>query len=77
MSDLVIAPSILSADFAHLALTIRREGIKVEVASVPQTLSSELKTSASSLIDLSELFLSFEPFEFAENESVAASEDFY
>lgn len=57
------------ADFAHLALTIRREGIKVEVASVPQTLSSELRTSASSIIDLSDLFLSFEPFEFAENDT--------
>ena len=61
------------ADFAHLALTIRREGIKVEVASVPQTLSSELRTSASSVIDLSELFLSFEPFEFADSETPAAS----
>ncbi len=65
------------ADFAHLALTIRREGIKVEVASVPQTLSSELKTSASSLIDLSDLFLSFEPFEYNETDSIAVSEDYY
>ena len=65
------------ADFAHLAWTIRREGIKVEVASVPQTLSSELKTSASSLIDLSDLFLSFEPFEYADSDSVSASEDYY
>ncbi|MDR2350778.1 MAG: NYN domain-containing protein [Deltaproteobacteria bacterium] len=48
------------ADFAHLALTIRREGIKVEVASVPQTLSSDLRTSANSIIDLTELFRSFE-----------------
>jgi len=65
------------ADFAHLALTIRREGIKVEVASVPQTLSSELKTSASSIIDLSDLFLSFEPFEFTEADPITASEDYY
>ncbi|MDR1044277.1 MAG: NYN domain-containing protein [Candidatus Adiutrix sp.] len=65
------------ADFAHLALTIRREGIKVEVASVPQTLSSELKTSASSLLDLSDLFLSFEPFEYADSDPVSASEDYY
>ncbi|UQZ89271.1 NYN domain-containing protein [Deltaproteobacteria bacterium Smac51] len=65
------------ADFAHLATTIRREGIKVEVASVPQTLSSELKTSASSIIDLSDLFLSFEPFEFSENDAIMASEDYY
>jgi uncharacterized LabA/DUF88 family protein len=65
------------ADFAHLALTIRREGIKVEVASVPQTLSSELRTSASSVIDLTELFLSFEPFEVPEAESQGATEDYY
>lgn len=65
------------ADFAHLALTIRREGIKVEVASVPQTLSSELKTSASSLIDLSDLFMSFEPFEYSENDTIITSEDYY
>jgi uncharacterized LabA/DUF88 family protein len=66
------------ADFAHLALTIRREGIKVEVASVPQTLSSELRTSASSVIDLTELFLGFEPFEVQEPESPGTTtEDYY
>jgi len=65
------------ADFAHLALTIRREGIKVEVASVPQTLSSELRTSASSVIDLTELFLTFEPFEVMESESPATADDYY
>jgi len=65
------------ADFAHLALTIRREGIKVEVASVPQTLSSELRTSASSVIDLTDLFLSFEPFEYQDNDPVMSSEDYY
>jgi uncharacterized LabA/DUF88 family protein len=65
------------ADFAHLALTIRREGIKVEVASVPQTLSSELRTSASSVIDLTELFLTFEPFEVQETESTGTTEDYY
>ncbi len=64
------------ADFAHLALTIRREGIKVEVASVPQTLSSELKTSANSIIDLSDLFMTFEPFEYADSESTSV-EDYY
>jgi uncharacterized LabA/DUF88 family protein len=35
------------ADFAHLALTIRREGIKVEVAAVPQTLSAERRPAAA------------------------------
>ncbi len=65
------------ADFAHLALTIRREGIKVEVASVPQTLSSELKTSANSIIDLSDLFMTFDPFEYSDNEAILTSEDYY
>lgn len=50
------------ADFAHLALTIRREGIRVEVASVPQTLSTELRSSANSVIDLTTLFDSFGPY---------------
>ncbi|MDR2199577.1 MAG: NYN domain-containing protein [Deltaproteobacteria bacterium] len=54
------------ADFAHLALTIRREGIKVEVASVPQTLSSELRTSANGFIDLTDIFNSFEPLDASE-----------
>jgi uncharacterized LabA/DUF88 family protein len=61
------------ADFAHLALTIRREGIKVEVASVPQTLSSELRTSANSIIDLTDIFHSFEPLEPNEPSQPAAS----
>ncbi|MDR0621015.1 MAG: NYN domain-containing protein [Deltaproteobacteria bacterium] len=50
------------ADFAHLALTIRREGIRVEVASVPQTLSTELRSSANSVIDLTNLFDTFGPY---------------
>jgi uncharacterized LabA/DUF88 family protein len=80
--SLRIKPDIVTlvtgdADFAHLALTIRREGIKVEVASVPQTLSSELRTSASSVIDLTELFLTFEPFEVMESESQGSADDYY
>ena len=80
--SLRIKPDIVTlvtgdADFAHLASTIRREGIKVEVASVPQTLSSELRTSASSIIDLSDLFMSFEPFEFSEHDTIVTSEDYY
>jgi uncharacterized LabA/DUF88 family protein len=63
------------ADFAHLALTIRREGIKVEVASVPQTLSSELKTSANSIIDLTELFSSFETLDENAQPSPQAAEE--
>ena len=48
------------ADFAHLALQLRRRGIRVEVASVAQNLGSVLKTSANEIIDLDPLFNSFE-----------------
>ena len=48
------------ADFAHLALQLRRRGIRVEVASVAQNLGSALKTSANEIIDLAPLFDSFE-----------------
>jgi uncharacterized LabA/DUF88 family protein len=49
------------ADFAHLALHLRRRGIRVEVASVAQTLGSGLKTSANEVIDLAPLLAGFEP----------------
>jgi len=48
------------ADFAHLALQLRRRGIRVEVASVAQNLGSALKASANEIIDLDPLFNSFE-----------------
>src|SRR5580698_686604 len=48
------------ADFAHLALQLRRRGIRVEVASVTQNLGSVLKASANEIIDLDPLFDSFE-----------------
>jgi len=48
------------ADFAHLALQLRRRGIRVEVASVAQNLGSALKASANAIIDLAPLFNSFE-----------------
>jgi uncharacterized LabA/DUF88 family protein len=48
------------ADFAHLALQLRRRGIRVEVASVAQNLGSALKASANEIIDLDPLFDSFE-----------------
>jgi uncharacterized LabA/DUF88 family protein len=51
------------SDFAHLALTLRRQGIKVEVAAVSQSLSSELRTSVNTVIDLAELFDTFETYE--------------
>ncbi|MDR1657741.1 MAG: NYN domain-containing protein [Deltaproteobacteria bacterium] len=52
------------ADFSHLALTIRREGIKVEVAAIPQTLSAELQASANRVINLTEIVESFDDFKY-------------
>ena len=49
------------ADFAHLAVQLRRRGIRVEVASVAQTLGAGLKTSANEIIDLASLLATFDP----------------
>jgi uncharacterized LabA/DUF88 family protein len=49
------------ADFAHLALQLRRRGIRVEVASAAQTLGTALRAAANSIIDLTALFETFEP----------------
>jgi uncharacterized LabA/DUF88 family protein len=49
------------ADFAHLALQLRRRGIRVEVASIAQVMGSGLKTSANEVIDLAPLLATFEP----------------
>ena len=48
------------ADFAHLALQLRRRGIRVEVASVAQNLGSALKASANEITDLAPLINTFE-----------------
>lgn len=48
------------ADFAYLALQLRRRGIRVEVASVAQNLGSALKAAANAAIDLTPLFATFE-----------------
>ncbi len=48
------------ADFAHLATSLRRQGIRVEVASVAQNLGNVLKASANATIDLAPLFRTFE-----------------
>ncbi|AVH68245.1 MULTISPECIES: LabA-like NYN domain-containing protein [unclassified Nostoc] len=47
------------SDFAYLAEKLRRRGIRVEVASVEQSLGSELKNSANSVVDLIEVFDKF------------------
>ncbi|HSI13665.1 MAG TPA: NYN domain-containing protein [Chthoniobacter sp.] len=48
------------ADFAHLALQLRRRGIRVEVASLATTLGSALKTSANEIIDLAPILATFD-----------------
>ena len=48
------------ADFAYLAIKLRRHGIRVEVASVAQNLGNMLKASANHVIDLAGLFQTFE-----------------
>ncbi len=48
------------ADFADLAVKLRRRGIRVEVASVAQNLGNTLKSAANAVIDLAALFRSFD-----------------
>jgi uncharacterized LabA/DUF88 family protein len=47
-------------DFAHLALQLRRRGIRVEVAATTATLGAGLKTSANETVDLTPLLKGFE-----------------
>jgi uncharacterized LabA/DUF88 family protein len=49
------------SDFAHLAKKLRRRGMRVEVASVEQSLGNDLKNAANSIIDLISVFDEFEP----------------
>ena len=48
------------ADFAYLALHLRRRGIRVEAAAVSQNLGSGLKTAVNEVIDLAPLLATFE-----------------
>jgi uncharacterized LabA/DUF88 family protein len=48
------------ADFAHLALQLRRRGIRVEAAATAQTLGTGLRGAANEVIDLVPLFETFE-----------------
>ena len=48
------------ADFAYLAIKLRRRGIRVEVASVAQNLGNILRAAANDVIDLAPLFRTFE-----------------
>jgi uncharacterized LabA/DUF88 family protein len=48
------------ADFAYLALQLRRRGIRVEAASTLETLGAGLKTATNEVIDLAPLLATFE-----------------
>jgi uncharacterized LabA/DUF88 family protein len=48
------------ADFADLAIKLRRRGVRVEVASVERNLGNILKSAANAVIDLAPLFRTFD-----------------
>src|SRR2546427_6194474 len=48
------------ADFAYLAIKLRRHGIRVEVASVAANLGHMLRSAANEVIDLASLFRTFD-----------------
>ena len=54
------------ADFAHLAIQLRRRGIRVEVASTARTLGGGLKDAANEIVDLVPLFETFEAMSIGE-----------
>ena len=54
-------------DFAHLAIKLRRRGIRVEVASVSQNLGNILRSAANEVIDLASLFRTFEMIKIQES----------
>jgi uncharacterized LabA/DUF88 family protein len=49
------------ADFAYLAIQLRRRGIRVEVAAAGPNMGNALRGAANEVIDLVPLFESFEP----------------
>ena len=48
------------ADFAYLAIKLRRRGIRVEVASVAENLGNTLRSAANAVIDLASLVRTFD-----------------
>jgi uncharacterized LabA/DUF88 family protein len=48
------------ADFAHLALHLRRKGIRIEVAATAAIMGAGLKGAANEVVDLTPLIESFE-----------------
>jgi uncharacterized LabA/DUF88 family protein len=57
------------ADFAYLAIKLRRHGIRVEVASVAQNLGNILRSAANEVIDLAPLFRTFEMIKLQDSQS--------
>lgn len=47
-------------DFAHLGISLRRRGIRVEVATIEQSIGGELRASASAILDLKPLLARFD-----------------
>ena len=60
------------ADFAYLAIKLRRHGIRVEVASVTQNLGHLLRSAANHVIDLAALFRTFELNQVQDSQQVPA-----
>jgi len=60
------------ADFAYLAIKLRRRGIRVEVASVAANLGNLLKSAANDVIDLAPLFRTFEMMKVQESPGPAS-----
>jgi uncharacterized LabA/DUF88 family protein len=61
------------ADFAYLAVKLRRRGIRVEVASVAANLGNMLRSAANEVIDLAPLFRTFEMIKIQDSEAPAAA----
>jgi uncharacterized LabA/DUF88 family protein len=62
------------ADFAYLAIKLRRRGIRVEVASVAANLGNLLKSAANDVIDLAPLFRTFEMMKVQDSPPAAQQE---
>ena len=62
------------ADFAYLAIKLRRRGIRVEVASVAQNLGNVLRSAANDVIDLAPLFRTFEIMQVREDNRAPAAQ---
>src|SRR5256885_1809115 len=61
------------ADFAYLAIKLRRRGIRVEVASVAANLGNMLRAAANEIIDLAPLFRTFEMMKIPDSVAPAAA----